>query len=62
MRVTYQHVYEKLEKAVNDAIIELQTEYDIETGDCEPMLSFRYDNDLRNLAMTVTDVLIYQKP
>lgn len=53
----YQDVFEEVEDAVNNSIIKLQQKYGIDNGDCEPMLSLKYDEDLDGLVETIRMIL-----
>ena len=53
----YQHVYDEISGAVENALIKLQEQYGITDGDCEPLLAHQYDTELEDLAETVRMIL-----
>lgn len=53
----YQNVYDEISGAVENALIKMQEEYGIETGDCEPLLAHQYDTELEDLVETVRMIL-----
>lgn len=57
----YQKIYDLVEQKLNEALVELQEEYGINDGGCDPLVSLQYDEALEDMAEAVRIVIENQK-
>ena len=55
--VSYEYVLGKVSEALGNVMSELQDQYGIKTGDCEPYLTQEYNNSIEDVALSVTMIL-----